>query len=79
MTMFDDSIKKAAVSLIDQGKATVAEVADLVGVPRQNVDYWARKSHAPRSHWSMTRAREKYLKAEWEKALKSAAKSKVAT
>jgi predicted HTH domain antitoxin len=56
-----DITKQAALSLLEQGVATLSEAARLAGQSRQIMRYWARE---------LPEARSKYLRAEWKKALK---------
>lgn len=56
-----DITKQAALSLLEQGVATLSEAARLAGQSRQIMRYWARE---------LPEARSKYLQAEWKKALK---------
>jgi hypothetical protein len=70
--------KQAALSLVEQGIATMAEAARLAGLSRQMMRYWARDvsgagSKAPRA-WSG--ARSKYLRRQWKEALKQAKETK---
>jgi hypothetical protein len=41
-TKRDNPERAAAVALLTRGEATPAQVAELAGVSRQVVDYWAR-------------------------------------
>jgi transposase len=52
-TSSDDLARRAAVDLLRTGAATPSEVADLAGVSRQLVRYWA---NAAEIDWQKTRA-----------------------
>lgn len=70
--------KLAALSLVEQGVATVAEAARLAGLSRQMMRYHAldlagARSKSPRS-WS--KARSIYLRRQWQEALKQAKEAK---
>ena len=58
-----DSIKKAALSLLSRGLVTQSEAARLAGVSRQLMRHWARDI-------SLEQAREAVLLKLWRKALR---------
>jgi DNA invertase Pin-like site-specific DNA recombinase len=60
------STKKAALNLLAHGLATYSEIAELAGVRRQTVRWWARELPAD--------SRAVYLQDQWAKALKQAGK-----
>jgi predicted transcriptional regulator len=60
------STKKAALNLLARGYATYSEIAELAGVRRQTVRWWARELPAD--------SRATYLRDQWAKALKQAGK-----
>lgn len=57
-----DNTKKAAINLLGRGLATYSEIAELAGVKRQTVRWWARELDPG--------SRDVYLKEQWAKALK---------
>ena len=57
--------KAAAQYLLSQGLANYVEIADLCGVSRQTIRYWAIELGAES-------AREKHLKKIWREALRQA-------
>ena len=63
----NDITKQAAVSLIESGIATIAEVAWLTGRSRELIRYWAGR---PEHIDGLPAARAKHLQAEWKRVLK---------
>jgi len=62
-TTKDEQARRAALSMLSEGLASLSEVARLAGVSRQLMSHWAKDI-------DVDRARNGYLSKEWRKALK---------
>ena len=60
----DTTTRAAALKIMANGHATIAEIAELVGISRQAVRMWAQRADI-----NPVASREKYLSDLWAKTL----------